>query len=241
MMLFIVDACSQETPRAATVVESLEALKASDEVELQIPSEVSGVQLVLCKSQKVYLVSMDKDRTLGKYCQLGGYGAGQYAKVAESGEGVPFELPEGDRSQVQLDECSLRDNTPTGQVATMTLYKLLVLLEREKAVTSHKMSYFKVCRKTEVEAGSDAFNLEQTEQMTFKIIPEKEDAKVTCKTFFAKCVNQLQHSQHLRHIFRFRFEKVGLCLKLQKPYVVTASPISLQKLKPVLVLDAKSS
>ena len=227
---------------AATVLESLEALKASDEVVLQIPSEVSGVHLVLCKSQKVYLVSMDKDRTLGKFCQLGGFGAGQYAKGGgELGEGVPFELPQGDKTQVQLDECSLRDNTPTGQVATLSVYKLLVLLEREKAVTSHKMSYFKVARKTEVEAGSDAFLLEQTEQVMFKIIQQKDEAKVSCKTFFAKFVNQIQQGQHLRAIFRFRFEKVGLCLKLQKPYVATASPISLQKLKPLLVLDAISS
>ncbi|CAK9035059.1 unnamed protein product [Durusdinium trenchii] len=152
-------------------MESLDALKSAQEVEIQVNSEVSGVQLLLTKSQQVWLLSNDKDRVLGKFTQLGGFGSGSYTKAVECGEGVAYKLPLKDRTPVQIDETSLRGNAPTGSVSTMTLYKLMVLTEKEKGVTSHKISYLNVSRSEEVEAGCDSFNVDMKEDMKFKLLP----------------------------------------------------------------------
>ena len=209
----------------ATTMESLDALKAVEEIAYQVQSEVSGVQLLLTKSKQVWLVSLDKDKVLAKHCQLGGFGSGQYAKAAECGDGVPYKLEDKDKTPVQVDETSLRESAATGSVATMTLYKLLVLTEREKSVTAHKVSYFNVSRKDDssVEAGCDAFNVEPTHEMKFKILQQEGSEKVNCKSFFARCVPAVSTSAHIRTVFRFRFERVGLSLKVQKPYVITRS------------------
>ncbi|CAK9060121.1 Uncharacterized protein SCF082_LOCUS31722 [Durusdinium trenchii] len=224
-----------------TTKDSLDALKEAEGIEFQTASEVSGIQLLLTKSKQVWIMATDKDRQLNKHTQLGGFGAGSYCKSVDCGEGLSWKLDLGDRTTVQVDETSIRENTPTGAVATMTLYSLLIQLERTKGVTSHKLSYFKVTRKDDVEAGSDAFLVEQTEQMKFKIQPPKDDAKLNCKHFFGKCVAAVEHeagSHLIAKMFRLRFEPVGLSLKLQKPYVVSSVSISLSKGKPVKVADS---
>ena len=137
-----------------------------------------------------------------------------------------------------MDETTLRENTPTGAVATMSLYALLVLLERSKGVTNHKLSYYKVARKEDVEAGSDGFSVDATEQMKFKVQPLKDDSKMNCKSFFGKCIQSVEHEGGLLcKMFRLRFEPVGSSLKVQKPYVVTSASVSLSKGKPVKVAD----
>lgn len=236
--------CLQEPSTEATSLttkDSLDALKEAEGIEFQTASEVSGIQLLLTKSKQVWIMATDKDRQLNKHTQLGGFGAGSYCKSVDCGEGLSWKLDLGDRTTVQVDETSIRENTPTGAVATMTLYSLLIQLERTKGVTSHKLSYFKVTRKDDVEAGSDAFLVEQTEQMKFKIQPPKDDAKLNCKHFFGKCVAAVEHeagSHLIAKMFRLRFEPVGLSLKLQKPYVVSSVSISLSKGKPVKVADS---
>ena len=84
--------CLQETPgevAALTVKDSLAALKEVEEIECQTASEVAGIQLLLTKSQQIWLMATDKDRVLGKHTQIGGFGAGQYCKGVDCGEGVP--------------------------------------------------------------------------------------------------------------------------------------------------------
>lgn len=220
-------------------MESLDALKSAQEVEIQVNSEVSGVQLLLTKSQQVWLLSNDKDRVLGKFTQLGGFGSGSYTKAVECGEGVAYKLPLKDRTPVQIDETSLRGNAPTGSVSTMTLYKLMVLTEKEKGVTSHKISYLNVSRSEEVEAGCDSFNVDMKEDMKFKLLPVEAD-KVNCKSFFGKCAQSTETSKYITRIFRYRFERVGLSLKVQKPYIVSSCSISLQKGKPFKIADPSS-
>ena len=117
-----------------------------------------------------------------------------------------------------------------------TLYKLLIACEREKQVTQHKLSYHKVTRLADgqVETGSDGFNVEATQEMKFRIIQQNAEAKVVCKNLFSRCTLQsIEESPFIQSLFRFRFERVGQSLKVQKPYVVSKIGISLVKGKPV--------
>lgn len=56
--------------------ESADALHQADAIATRCPSEVAGVELVRCNSNKIYLIS-DKDRTLAKHTVLGGFGSGK--------------------------------------------------------------------------------------------------------------------------------------------------------------------
>lgn len=207
----------------------------------QVASEVAGTQLALTDKGYVYLLS-DKDKTLAKFTQLGGYGAGQYVKASECADGIPFVLPLKDRTTVQVDESSIREAAATNAVATMTMYKLLILTEREQSVTSHKVSYHKVSRLADgqVEAGSDGFSVEATQEMKFRMLQQGaslEANKIVCKNMFAKCrLAAIDQSPFVSNVFRFRFERVGLSLKVQKPYIVTMRSISLEKGKPFRVV-----
>ena len=222
---------------APVVFDSIEKLKETEAVQFQMASEASGIQILLMESGHVFVLS-DKDRVLPKSTQLGGFGTGQYVKAADCGEGITFNLHSKDRTLVQVDESTLRESAPTSAVATMSLYKLLVLTEREKGVTSHKVSYHSVSRLPDgqLEAGSDGFNVEASQDMKFRILAG-DNVRVVCKNVFSKCpVQSIEHSPFVGKIFRFRFERVGLSLKVQKPYLITKVGLNLQKGKPFKII-----
>ena len=220
-------------------MDSLDALKAADDILIHVASEVNNVQLLLCKSGAVWVVS-DKSKIVPRLTQLGGYGTGQYVKDSETAEGVPYRFPLKDKTVVQVDESTLRDNCSSSSVATMSFFKLLILTERERGVTSHQVSYLSVQRQGDdvLEAGMDGFSITPTQQMKFKCISDarnEQKNKVTCKNFFAKCIGAVESSSLVGPAFRFRFERVGLSLKAQKPYVLCLSALQLDSGKPLKI------
>lgn len=224
---------------APSSFDSLEKLKEQEKIEHQVPSEVSGIQIMLTDKGHVYLIS-DREKVLPVSSQLGGFGAGQYSKAAECGAGISFKLPDKDRTTVQVDESTMRENAATGAVATLSLYKLLIRTEREKGVTAHKLSYHSVSRLADVQPGSDGFSIEPKEDMKFKLVQtgaNGEPSKIVCKNIFSKCpIDLLEQSQHVTVAFRFRFERVGLSLKVQKPYLITKAPLTFRKGEPLRVV-----
>ena len=56
---------------------------------------------------------------------------------------------------------------------------------------------------------------------------------LSCKAFFHDAFVQVDKSQLIQTIFRFRFDRVHACTKVQRPYVYTSSPLELDALKPV--------
>ena len=122
---------------APPVWPSLEELEKQDTISERVMSEVAGVELVAGSSGAVYLLA-SKDKTIPKRAQLGGYGTGQYVN-ANAGEGVPYEFPTGDQELVQFDECSLKPDS--SNVETMTLYKLIVTVEKAKKLAAVNMSF----------------------------------------------------------------------------------------------------
>ena len=144
-------------------------------------------------------------------------------------------MPEEDKTIFQMDEGSFKGDGST-QTPVMSLFKMLIMAEREKNVTEHRMSFLTVSRQADnvVEAGTDAFSVAIRQKMKYKCVkdPRSSEDKVTCKNFFAKCFLKVELSEQLLTVFRFRWEHVGGNWKIQRPYVLTKIGIALQKGKP---------
>ena len=211
--------------------ESLAKLQESSGVDLKCASEVTGVELILAKDSSLWLLATS-DKLINKHAQLGGFGTGQYVP-AEGEEGIEFKLPNGDKSLIQLDESSWK---PDGQGTTViSLYKLLVMCENEKNVTDHKVSYLSVTRKADqnLEGGLDGFEITYKNKMRFKCLPQD---RLSGKNFFAKLVGKATQFEQIMPVFRFRYERVGATLKLQKVHMISKGSIQLKAGKPLKVI-----
>ncbi|CAJ1438354.1 unnamed protein product [Effrenium voratum] len=212
--------------------ETLDALKAVDKIEEEAASEVADVSICRCESGKVFLYSK-KDKTLPKYCQIGGFGTGCYVSVNDPQEGVKWNVT-SDKVICQVDDATLRPDATS--VSAMTLYKLLLTLEKTKRISNHKLSYIDV-KRTDEAGGEEIDGFEVTVRNSQKYRPMKnpsgKEEKPSGKNIFARCVRSVEGSTHIQVAFRWRFEKVGGNLKVQKPYVITSHGIVLTKDKPV--------
>ncbi|CAK9075226.1 unnamed protein product, partial [Durusdinium trenchii] len=126
----LTDAAEPETSDPGPAVpkvtfESIDKLKEKEEIEVRCASEVSGVELIKCRSGKIFLCS-DKKRVVPKSTLLGGYGTGKH-----------FE---------------------STQIETLTIYRLLVLLEKTKKISQYKVTYSE-CKRTDAATGNDGFQL----------------------------------------------------------------------------------
>jgi hypothetical protein len=65
-------------------VESLGALQVAGQVRGMCPSTQTGVHIVLGHAGQLWLLS-DKDRTIGKHCRLGGFGATHNNQLIQQG------------------------------------------------------------------------------------------------------------------------------------------------------------
>ena len=235
---------TQTTPEEVTM-ESLGKLEETLGVEVKTVSEISSVQLVLCRDGSIWLLS-NQDKTLPKHQLLGGVGTGQWIPESDPGPGISFALKEGDRTLVQLDEASFASEQQG--FSTLSLFKMLVRAEREKGITQHRVSFLTIERKQDgaVEAGSDGFDIKIKNQMKFRCMKDPRSAegaseRVSMKNFFAKTMDAIGGSQHLMHVFRYRFEKIGQSFKVQRPYVVSKRGISLKKDCPLKVCNGTAA
>ena len=105
------------------------------------------------------------------------------------------------------------------------------LLERHKKVTEYDMSYAQVSRLTGTD--SDGFSVSANNSHKFRVM---NDASKTpsCKTWFGDSIAQVASSNMVQKVFRFRFDRVNACSKIQKPYVVLKQALSLKVGRPGL-------
>lgn len=225
-------------------MESLAKLEEKHGVEQKTTSEVNNVEILRCKDSSVWLLS-SQDKTLAKHTILGGYGTGQWVPDSDDSPGVPFSIPEGDKTTIQLDEVSF--NPEAQGVSTMSLFKMLVRAEREKGLTQHRVSFLSIERKVDgaIEAGQDGFDVKVKLPQKFKCMrdPRATDSsqdKISMKNIFAKALESTHGSQHIMHLFRYRYEKIGQNFKIQRPYVVTKRGITLKKDCPLKVSGSSS-
>lgn len=230
------EASSTGTPPAATPeeVESLSKLEQEHGVEVKVSSEVGGCEIILTKDAKSIWLLAGANKVIPKGSVLAGFGTGQWLPESEVAEGVPFQVPEGDRTLVQLDESSFSAEAQGNQ--NLSIYKLLVRAESEKQLTDHRMSFLQIARKTNLPAGQDGFDVSVKTAMKFKCLRDPRaqsgEDRITSKNFFSKCLASLP-TQFAKTIFRFRFERVGANFKIQRPYVVASMALSLTKDKPL--------
>ena len=219
--------------------ENIEAIKAETKIVYEVPSDIPGVKIITTEKGQVILLS-ETVRQLSKGQQLGGFGSGQYIPSADGIPHLPLTYDCGDKTKVQVEEGSIRrDSTAT---PVMTLYQLLVLVERTFKVNAHKISYTDVER-TADDSGRDTFKVKLSKPMIFKFLdddreegenPSKKQKKaVNGKSVFRYTLDALKKSAFIQSVFRFRYEKIGQSLKLMKPYVVLSQNIKLDAKKPV--------
>ena len=220
---------------ASVVLESISKLEENPGIELRCNSECSSVELILDKNKAVWALCTS-NKTIAKYTVLGGYGTGQWLPEPDCSEpGVNFACPDGDQSLFQLDESSMSSEAQGFQ--TMSLYKLLLRAESEKHVTQHRLSFLDVTRKAAVEAGSDGFEVKIKAPMVFRCLKDPRGGdnaeRITAKNFFSKVIGPTTPQQMARTVFRYRFERVGQNFKIQRPYVIAARALTLEKDKPL--------
>ena len=220
--------------------ESMEELKGSTKIIHEVASDIPGVKILITENGQVILLS-DTPRQLSKGQQLGGFGSGQYVPSASGVQGLALAYESGDKTKVQIEESSIRRDATATPV--LTLYQLLVLVERTFKVTAHKISYTEVERAAD-DSGRDTFKVKLTKSMVFKFLDDDRDGggeapakrakkNVTGKSVFRYSLDALAKSEFIQSVFRYRFEKIGQTLKLMKPYVVLCQNIKLDAKKPL--------
>ena len=114
---------------------------------------------------------------------------------------------DSDRSLVQIDDSTIRQDASS--ISTMSLYKLLITLEKTKRITEHRLSYIEVKRKQETEEDLDGFNGVVRSQQKFKMLrnPSGREEKPSGKNIFGRCVEAVEASPFVLVVFRWRFEK----------------------------------
>lgn len=127
-----------------------------------------------------------------------------------------------------MDHSSI--STDNGNSEVMTLYRYLVLLERHKKITKYDVSFAEISRQSGSE--SDGFSVKINNPHKFKVINDSSKA-ATCKTWFGDCLNEIKNSHIIQKVYRFRYDRVNACSKIQKPYIVLKQAVSLKVGRPV--------
>ncbi|CAK9064429.1 Uncharacterized protein SCF082_LOCUS33169 [Durusdinium trenchii] len=151
------------------VFENLEALEGEDgPLKPRCSSEVAGVEVLRGKSGSVYLMALDKQKILPKHTLVGGFGTGKCLGKLDEKQNVFVSWEEGDRTVVQIDMASL--NPDSTAIESMTLYKYLILLEKQKKVTRYDVSYSEISR--QVDASGDGFSVKVKNPHAYRTIPD---------------------------------------------------------------------
>ena len=161
-------------------------------------------------------------RSIPKHTVICGVGTGKFVAMDATGEGLPLTWEQGDKSLVQIDHSSINPENTNFEV--MSLYRLLVLLEKKKKI-----------QKYDVSAGEDGFDVSVKSAMKFvsvEVKSENEKAR-TSKSWFFNNFGKLESSPIIKPVFRFKYERVQGILKAQRPYCVTKIPLTLKAGSPV--------
>ncbi|CAK9100002.1 Uncharacterized protein SCF082_LOCUS46826 [Durusdinium trenchii] len=210
--------------------ESLDKLLATDPLVAKTASEISGVEMIKTTSGRLFLLS-EKTKAIPRYGILGGFGTGKYVPQDDEGEGLAVDWPAGDRTLVQVDHSSISADASHQEV--MSLYKFLTHLERVKRLTEYKISYTDCARCGEGGSSSDGFNVCLKQPHKYKFLGSAE--KVSSKSFFGQSMAAVEASNTIGKVFRFRFERVNSCIKIQKPYCMALKGMTLKAKQPLQV------
>ena len=152
----------------------------------------------------------------------------RYIPVSYAEEGLPVEWEKGDKTLIQVDYSSI--SPENGNTKVMTIYRYLVLLERQKKITQYTISYAEISR--QASADTDGFSVKVSNGHTFKVL-NNSSKPATCKTWFGDCLTEVAASSTVQKVFRLGYDRVNACSKIQKPYCILQHPLSLKVGRPV--------
>ena len=156
--------------------------------------------------------------------------------ATDPADGVQLKWSEGDKTLIQVEMAGLAPAN-TG-FECMTLYRYLLLLEKQKKVTRYELSYTKCTRAPSSDGDlADSFKVEIADPHKYKTMPDV-DKTLSCKSFFHDLISAVDKSDAAQAVFRWRFERVHALTKIQKPYVALSAAIKLHPGKPVRLSKA---
>ena len=221
---------------AGAEFDTLAALKEAHTIKCECVSKVAGVSIMITEEKAIFLHSQ-KDRVLPAKTIVGGIGNGMYQGFVENVQGVKIELPDGDKTFVEIDKTDIDGSPPE----IMLLSQVFHWLEKQ-GKSSHKISFFTVSRNAA--GGGYALDVDEGGAQMFKVLSseevdriqggqpptKKKKADITASTIFGNAV-QVIPTANLQIVWRFRV-LVGKNLKIVKPYVMTKAAINLKANKP---------
>ena len=224
--------------------ESMEALKAHAAISAECKSAAKGVMLLLDDRKKtVYVVAKAEDIILSKGTMLGGIGGGHILDSDDTKtKAVPWTLPEGDKTWIQLAKTKGEDDgDDKSRFVSGTLYSIIRELESKSTKPLKLTSFGQVVATSE--AGLQKYNFSSPEgaenhrRLDYVPSPGKPGGKATYANLFATLVTRHDGLGEgvLRLTWRLQHDHVGHCLKPRAVHVTTSSRIMLAKGKPVKI------
>jgi hypothetical protein len=223
--------------------ESLDALKAHAQISIECKSALRAVTLLRDdQKQTVYAVAKNEDIVISKGTNLGGVGGGHILDSDEQkSKVVPWSLPEGDKTWVQLSKKSDDDGEDKCKFVSGTLYSIIRDLESKSTQPLKLTSLGQVTPVTE--SGVHKYNFaspagaENHRKLDFVLTPGKPNSKSSHANFFAPFVKQGSLGDCvLCTTWRLVHDPVGNLLKPQRVHVVSSHRIKLAQGKPVKIL-----
>ena len=197
--------------------------------------------------KEVWLLAKNDDHIVAKGTLLGGYGGGSVMAAGTKTDLVPWQLPLGDKTQIQLFSGAV-DDSESKKPKTGTLYVLAKPLEKKASQAGSALtltSYGKL--KPEGQAGSHSFVIELVDgnskhtKQGYVLKGESSNSKMSSGNIFANLATCQGWMGLLIDMWRLAHDPVRHCLGARKPFVITSEVLHLKKGVPVKVMWLKKT
>ena len=197
--------------------------------------------------RELWLLSKGDDHIVPRGAVLGGFGAGQMANRKDDGvASVPWSLPNGDKTYVQLMGASEQEAGPRTKVGTFyTMIKPLERTAAQKGASLSLASYGKVEAKGT--AGKHGFQFQHPDghakhEAKDYVLSIAKSTPITSGNFFASLIARASPNSWAgacMPLWRLTYDSVRHKLFAKKPMVATKEVLRLKKGIPMKVLWPK--
>lgn len=225
--------------------ESLAALKSNAKITVECKSAAKGVIMLMDDDKKiVYMMAMKEDVVIKAGEMVGGVGGGHITDRDDAlAKAVPWSLPQGDKTWVQL----ARDKDITDEEGGKSKYWSGNLYSCLRDVESKCSKPIKLTSFGEIipvsENGQQKYTFKSPESaenhrnMDYVLTAGKANSKIAAQIFFAPLVTRDTDlgAGVLRTTWRLQFDAVAHTLKPTKVHVTVSERLELLKGQPVKV------
>ena len=213
---------------------NLEALQATATITQNVRANELSCNILMDDKGNIYALDSAGTRTVPKYSYVGGFGGGTLVNAnPEVTSAIPFTLPEGDRSIVQLTKMPGEEgaNRPT----TGTVFTILRSLEMKGHHDIEITKYGKA--KPETQDGQRCYTFPDAKpEENFDYVLNANAGAVKVENFFKAGARREGFAGGvLTATTRLLFDPVGNILRPGKAVVVTNASFELNQGKPRLI------